>query len=466
MKKVVMLLVVCLCAFAFAKVVTGRTDVNVAERAVAEDSRVQETTKLEFYPTISYQGLLKDSEGKLIADGSYSLTFSVYDAEDSEEKIWKEVQTVEIKNGIVNCYVGAVEKLNLPFDKQYWLSVSIGDEELPRMIMGGTPYSLHARRIAEDAIVAGKNISVTKAEDGKLIVSNMTIAKNDSGFIWNLEDNGSGIRMDDCDSLSLGTCGVAFGSRSVASGAYSTATGKLTKATGSWSTAMGYNSKASHSYSMALGCNTQALGWKSFAFGNANTINSGSAQSYLFGEGNTTNGSGYEFGFGLNLTTYGNTTFAIGKNFTNLKSNSCVIGFNRPNLFVGEYKVCVGMSAAEIDSLYAHTTTHPTSGKEFLVNGTIYTKALRLKTEVWADYVFKKDYTLKPLSEVEKHINENGHLPGIISEKEALAEDIDVGNIQVKLLEKIEELTLYMIDQDKKINGQEAVIKELQAKIK
>ena len=63
------------------------------------------------------------------------------------------------------------------------------------------------------------------------------------------------------------------------------------------------------------------------------------------------------------------------------------------------------------------------------------------------------------MSEVEQHIKKNGHLPGIITEKEALSKGVNVGEIQVKLLEKIEELTLYVIEQDKQI-------KELHAKLK
>lgn len=84
-------------------------------------------------------------------------------------------------------------------------------------------------------------------------------------------------------------------------------------------------------------------------------------------------------------------------------------------------------------------------------NGKIFAKEVEVKTNVWADYVFKKNYTLQSLEEVEKHIKEKGHLPNIPAESEMLEKGINVAEINVKLLEKIEELTLYLIEQNKQI---------------
>lgn len=69
----------------------------------------------------------------------------------------------------------------------------------------------------------------------------------------------------------------------------------------------------------------------------------------------------------------------------------------------------------------------------------------------WADYVFKKDYKLRTLEEVEKHIEEKGHLPNIPSTSEVEKDGINLGEMDAKLLEKIEELTLYSIEQNKQI---------------
>ncbi|MDN5480947.1 MAG: hypothetical protein L0G30_05155 [Chryseobacterium sp.] len=67
----------------------------------------------------------------------------------------------------------------------------------------------------------------------------------------------------------------------------------------------------------------------------------------------------------------------------------------------------------------------------------------------WADYVFKKDYKLSTLDAVEKHIEEKGHLPNIPSAQEVVKNGINLGEMDAKLLEKIEELTLYVIQLNK-----------------
>jgi hypothetical protein len=68
---------------------------------------------------------------------------------------------------------------------------------------------------------------------------------------------------------------------------------------------------------------------------------------------------------------------------------------------------------------------------------------------IFADFVFKPDYQLPTLSSVEQHIKDKGYLPEIPSEKEVLENGLDLGNINVKLVQKIEELTLYLIKQEK-----------------
>lgn len=85
------------------------------------------------------------------------------------------------------------------------------------------------------------------------------------------------------------------------------------------------------------------------------------------------------------------------------------------------------------------------------VRGKITAEEIEIKVTSTADFVFKPDYNLIPLSEVESFIKENRHLPEIPSEKEMIENGINVNEMQIKLLQKIEELTLYMIEQDKKI---------------
>jgi hypothetical protein len=94
-------------------------------------------------------------------------------------------------------------------------------------------------------------------------------------------------------------------------------------------------------------------------------------------------------------------------------------------------------------------TTNPTY--KLAVNGTIRTKEVIVETG-WADYVFEKDYKLPSLKEVEQYIKNNKHLPEIPSAQEIQKNGLSVGEIQTKMMQKIEELTLYVIELQKQID--------------
>ncbi|QJW92390.1 bZIP transcription factor [Spirosoma taeanense] len=69
----------------------------------------------------------------------------------------------------------------------------------------------------------------------------------------------------------------------------------------------------------------------------------------------------------------------------------------------------------------------------------------------WSDYVFAPDYQLKPLAEVERYVKANQHLPGVPSAEQVVQEGVDMARMDAKLLEKIEELTLYVVQINKKV---------------
>ena len=97
------------------------------------------------------------------------------------------------------------------------------------------------------------------------------------------------------------------------------------------------------------------------------------------------------------------------------------------------------------------------------IDGRICSKAMRITaTSCWADYVFKKDYNLLPLDEVERFINENKHLPNTPTANEIEANGIDVGEITTNQQEKIEELFLYVIDMNKEITALKKELKKTQ----
>ena len=93
-------------------------------------------------------------------------------------------------------------------------------------------------------------------------------------------------------------------------------------------------------------------------------------------------------------------------------------------------------------------TTNPTY--KLSVNGNIRAKEIVVESG-WADYVFDENYKLPSLESVEYHIKQNKHLPGIPSADNILKEGLSIGAIQAKMMEKIEELTLYIIEMKKEI---------------
>lgn len=106
------------------------------------------------------------------------------------------------------------------------------------------------------------------------------------------------------------------------------------------------------------------------------------------------------------------------------------------------------------------------------VNGDVFAKKVKVTLNGWPDYVFDKGYKLAPLSVVEKYIQQHKHLPDMPSAAEVEKNGVDLGDNQAVLLKKIEELTLYMIEQgkqlelqNKKLAAQQALLMEQQQKI-
>lgn len=95
-------------------------------------------------------------------------------------------------------------------------------------------------------------------------------------------------------------------------------------------------------------------------------------------------------------------------------------------------------------------TDNPNPTFKLSVNGSIRAKEVKVETG-WADYVFDKKYPLIPLKEVENYIGKNKHLPDVPSAAQVARNGVNVGETEVILLKKIEELTLYLIQQQKEI---------------
>lgn len=106
------------------------------------------------------------------------------------------------------------------------------------------------------------------------------------------------------------------------------------------------------------------------------------------------------------------------------------------------------------------------SNYKLFVKGGILTEEVRVSlNSTWADYVFKNDYKLPSLTEVENHIKENGHLINVPSAKEVKENGIEMGEMFKIQQEKIEELTLYIIELNKTKEKQNALIEKLEARL-
>lgn len=93
-------------------------------------------------------------------------------------------------------------------------------------------------------------------------------------------------------------------------------------------------------------------------------------------------------------------------------------------------------------------------GYKLAVNGNVLAQKIRITQTGWPDYVFRNNYKLQPLKDLENYIRLKNHLPDVPSARDVEKNGLDLGDNQALLLKKIEELTLYLIDQDKKINEQ------------
>jgi len=132
-----------------------------------------------------------------------------------------------------------------------------------------------------------------------------------------------------------------------------------------------------------------------------------------------------EFGKGISLSTYG-------------AEDALVIEEGSGKVIIGDETI----------------TSGPHTDARLTVDGKIVAKEIVVSTDInyWSDYVFDDDYVLRSLSEVNEFIKANGHLPDVPSVEEVNCEGQDLGKMDALLLRKIEELTLYIIELERRLN--------------
>ena len=181
------------------------------------------------------------------------------------------------------------------------------------------------------------------------------------------------------------------------------------------------------------------------------------------------------------LEVNGNTKINGDLNIFNTTSK--LVGFDDPvNYYLGHYPVTgsAGLdlhwyggirlsdktgNVMQITNGNIGIGTTDTKGYKLAVAGEMIAERVVVKlTGTWPDYVFKKNYGLCPLEQVEQFINQNSHLPEVPSAQEVTDKGIDVGAMNAKLLQKVEELTLYLIEQNKEIKALKNKVEILEKK--
>jgi hypothetical protein len=118
-----------------------------------------------------------------------------------------------------------------------------------------------------------------------------------------------------------------------------------------------------------------------------------------------------------------------------------------------------------IDGNVAIGTSDP-KGYKLAVAGNAIAESVTVKLQSqWPDFVFKPTYSLPSLAAVKTYIDDKGHLPDMPSDAEAAREGINLGEMNKKLLQKVEEITLYLIQKDKQVNRLNKRVSILETKL-
>jgi hypothetical protein len=262
-----------------------------------------------------------------------------------------------------------------------------------------------------------------------------------------------------------------------------------TTTNGTYSSAIGKNNDANGDYSFAGGQSSKADNMYSFAFGNT-AISQGN-HAIAFGTGTTSLGE-TSLCLGNFLKAETLNSFVIGAGLTptyrinNTIQNSLMIGFNSnvSTFFVGEGGGLNGTGSINFTGTLYQDDMPFTEGKwtslpgsrisyygnvaigvpsaavyplsvagDVLFKGQLTADDVEVKEiGAWKDEVFTPEYKLLSITETETFIKENGHLPDLPSEAEVLENGYKLSEMDALLLQKIEELTLYVIEQQKEID--------------
>lgn len=204
--------------------------------------------------------------------------------------------------------------------------------------------------------------------------------------------------------------------------------------------------------------NNTAIGYGAMSGTHSGIGNSALGKRALSGVSNGNNNIGIGIETGNNIAA-GNENIVIGNNLNVLTSGgnnqlnigNWIIG-NNGTIGIGQFTNQLPANGIASDGQ---------KYKLFVKDGI---RSEKVKVDIassngWADYVFEKDYKLMSLNELDQFISKNGHLPEVPTTKEAIENGIELKEMNILLLKKIEELTLYTIEQQKRIEALEKKVK-------
>jgi hypothetical protein len=242
----------------------------------------------------------------------------------------------------------------------------------------------------------------------------------------------------------------------------------ITNTTGSDNTYIGFGSNGT-----AALTNATAIG-SGVTVATSNTVVLGNAATTVTGTGLAAGLSGLKFANITSATSPG--TGGAGKVLSvDATGNVILVGLTGTGVGTTSVGSPLAESWKESDGYLYNNSTNGVvikgtglDGNSLIVKGGVLSKEVNVKvegSEAWPDYVFKPNYKRMTLGEVEKFISINGHLPNIPSATEMAATGNNLGKTDVKLLEKVEELTLYLLDMKKANDAQAAELKALKQQV-
>lgn len=378
--------------------------------------------------------MIKDSLGNSIEDGKYLITFRLYDSDNSDDPIWFENQNVYVYDGILNVLLGNKKRLRPEmFKNPLWVTLEMNKEESEKQYVSASSYSMYSGMVDLEAFAPSEDVHLSLDPDGRIVIDIDSEPDIPSiyGDDWNFYTGGTNnwlFHTPDQDDIN----GIPRQDMYIKNA--------HTDYSGDWSRQTTFHENGDLT-----------------VFGNVN-VGQSAAQKDLIVSGN--------------LTVQG-TSSINNRNIHTGGSNDWIFhtpddeldGVERQDLYIINSKHLI-LSVPAKD--WAKQTIFYENGnmrvngdifvgqqdlqKNLYVYGKITAREIEVTLDEYPDYVFKDDYNLLSLSQVEEHINSHGYLPGMPSEKEVIENGINLNEMHLKLVEKIEELTLHMIRIEKENN--------------